>query len=85
MNLQDNGTRTDELSRGDFVRITQQNRIPRYKPGDRGMITQGPNNLGGGQRYYLVIMECDNPLCTVIFTEDEIERDSSTRVACCTQ
>lgn len=63
------------LARGDFVRLTPQNRMPRYEPGDRGMITQGPNTLGGVQRYYLVMMERDDPPRIVIFTEDEIERE----------
>ncbi len=64
-----------ELAKGDFVRITRQNRMPRYQTGDRGMIADGPNTLGGVQGYYLVMMECDDPPRLVVFTEDEIERD----------
>jgi hypothetical protein len=64
-----------ELRKGDCVRVTRHNRMPHYEPGDKGMVAEGPNTLGGDRLYYLVMMDKDEPPRVVIFTEDEIERD----------
>ena len=64
-----------ELQKGEWVRVTPVNRMPRYQPGDKGMIVMGPNGLGGTQLYYLVMMDKDDPPGVVIFAEDEIELD----------
>ena len=63
------------LRRGQRVRITPQNRMPRYKTGDEGMIAEGPHALGERDGYYLVVMDKDDPPRLVIFTEDEIAPD----------
>jgi hypothetical protein len=68
-------TETHGLRKGDLVRVTRQNRMPRYEPGDRGLIVMGPNGLGGNRLYYLVMMDKDVPARLVIFAEDEIEAD----------
>ena len=66
---------TPGLRKGDVVRVTRANRMPRYEAGDKGMIVMGPKGLGSGQLYYLVMMYKDDPQRIVIFTEDEIEPD----------
>ena len=63
------------LHKGDVVRVTRANRMSRYEPGDKGMIVMGPKGLGSGRLYYLVLMDKDDPLHLVIFTDDEIEPD----------
>jgi hypothetical protein len=62
-----------ELSTGDRVRISQQNRLPPYQPGDTGTIRDTSLAAGGQARYYLVIMDQDDPPQPILFAEDEIE------------
>ena len=66
---------TARLRRGDVVRVTSANRMPRCDPGDKGTIVMGPKGLDSARPYYLVVMDKDDPPHIVIFTEDEIEAD----------
>jgi len=65
------------IRKGDCVRLTRQNRLLRYHPGDRGQILEGPHSLGGRGGYYLVVMDRDDPPRLLIFLADEIERDGA--------
>lgn len=67
----------DAIRKGECVRLTRQNRLLRYQPGDRGMIIDGPHSLGGRGGYYLVVMDRDDPPRLLIFMSDEIERDGA--------
>lgn len=64
---------TGELNKGKRVRISRQNRLPYYQPGDTGTIEDIWNAAGGQNRYYLVLMDRDDPPRPILFAEDEIE------------
>ncbi len=64
------------LAIGDRVRVTANNRVGHYHPGDRGRILSGPEVLfEGGMRYYLVAMDKEDAGNWIVFAEDEIEPD----------
>lgn len=71
----ENAPASSGLHKGDVVRVTRMNRMPRYQPGDKGMIVMGAKRIGAGRISYLVAMDKDNPPRVVIFAEDEIEPD----------
>ena len=70
------------LKRGDRVRLTVQNRMRGYHPGDKGLLVRELASDSSGTRYYLVRMEKDDPSKTgVVVTADEIEFVNDARSA----
>jgi hypothetical protein len=64
------------LNAGDRVRVTVRNRVPGFKPGDKGTILSGPRSPDGDPPYYIVVMDRDGLQRTgVVFAADEIEPD----------
>ena len=68
---------SDALKPGDRVRLTSANRLPGYRPGDRGTIVGVvPNPVGGNLPSYIVAMDKNSPsTAPTLFAEDEIEPD----------
>jgi hypothetical protein len=69
------------LKPGDRVRLTVQNRMGGYQPGDKGVVVR--ELVAGIQTcYFLVAMDKDDPVKTgVVFTADEIEFVNDARSA----
>ena len=68
---------SDALKPGDRVRLTSANRLPGYRPGDRGTIVGVvPNPVGDRLPCYTAAMDKNSPSATpALFAEDEIEPD----------
>ncbi len=64
-----------QRKKGDRVRISIQNRIPHFQPGDTGTVLDKPSISGEHACYYLVRMDRDAPSRPVLFIKDEIEPD----------
>ena len=65
------------LKPGDRVRLTSANRLPGYRPGDRGTVVGVvPNPVGGSLPCYAVAMDKNSPSAVpALLAEDEIEPD----------
>ena len=65
------------LKPGDRVRLTSANRLPGYRPGDRGTVVGVvPNPVGGSLPCYAVAMDKNSPSAVpALLAEDEIEAD----------
>ena len=65
------------LKPGDHVRLTSANRLPGYRPGDRGTVVGVvPNPVGGNLPSYTVAMDKNSPSAVpALLAEDEIEAD----------
>jgi hypothetical protein len=62
---------------GDRVRITAENRVPGYQPGDRGIVLREVVSTARGALYYAVAMDKDDPTKSgAVFQCDEIEPDT---------
>ncbi len=65
----------NEIKPGDRVRLTVRTRQPIFRPGDKGVVIEGPNTSPGGEDYFVVQMD-DGPVThPLVFMGDEIERD----------
>ena len=70
-----------DLKPSDRVRLTVQNRMRGYQPGDQGVVVRELVAVRS-TRYYLVAMDQDDPgKIGVVFTDDEIELDPNARSA----
>lgn len=59
---------------GDHVRLTAQDFLPDYRPGDTGTVESGPHPIPSGGSYFIVLMDRGRPgAAAVVFTEREIE------------
>jgi hypothetical protein len=72
----DDALRMHDRKPGDRVRITRQNRLTGYLPGDRGQVVVGPEVITASEvRYYLVAIKEVPARSSAVFAEDEIEPD----------
>ena len=68
---------SDALKPGDRVRLTSANRLPGYRPGDRGTVVGVvPNPVGGNLPSYAVARDKNSPSAEpALLAEDEIQPD----------
>lgn len=67
---------SDQLKRGDRVRVTDRNRVQGYEAGDKGMVQAVANIPAiGDQLHYQVAMDRDGGVTRAVFTAEEIELD----------
>ena len=67
-------TISQELTVGDRVRVTQANRVPGFRPGDKGTVFC-LYNTAEGVCYHVAMDKGDPTATTVIFKAHEIEPD----------
>ena len=67
---------SDQLKRGDRVRVSDRNRVQGYQAGDTGMVQAVANIPAiGDQLHYEVAMDRDGGVTRAVFTAEEIELD----------
>lgn len=67
---------SDQLKRGDRVRVSDRNRVQGYQAGDKGMVQAVANIPAiGDQLHYEVAMDRDGGVTRAVFTAEEIELD----------
>ena len=65
------------LKPGDRVRLTSANRLPGYRPGDRGTVVRTSPPASTSVPYFIVAMDKYRPRTgRVVFTGHEIEPDA---------
>jgi hypothetical protein len=67
------GDMSSHLKPGDRVRLTSDDTMSGFSPGDEGTIKQGPHPSPAGGHYYIVQMDNNIDSGPAIFMTDEFE------------